>query len=1022
MYNVRFDPGRFDDGAQRRTDNGDGDEKQSQSSKYIASLTPVLISNMSKTVHDTDEILRTARDFLVSFGLSGDFAIETYIKFLLSPLDSSQTEKHDGGSQSTENVHMKLSTVDAVVKKLIRCLHPAINRVGVLRECLVHLEGSDSGQDYERISVVLALYHSELSSLLVGDSREEGFESKHLSSDLELVDRRRDALAILSSYFQGENGGNRPSFSSFFLPLTNRESSTVRMKTSRKILGLESTSGDKGFDPLEPLEKIIQESSTAAVTSALAPLCLPLGVPRGYIHARSLIWRFRRSKDQGAALPSFEVDVLPVLNKLNSSADIADIAEWCSMHYAFENEDKLKSLDHSLNFAIRASDEAERQGRGGGVHNDESEPKALDRVKRITTRKDMLADRLAINAILRSVGITSEKACTVSVVVKRLMGRLEEEVWSKTEFSPEYFVEVFLRESSLLAAEASLSNDMALSIGQFRQLSLLVHRACKSVADKYSHVQVGDLARSFVGKFLFYGDNEVSVADRKSVPEVQSSVEVAKPRLARLMPDIEEDDTMNFIMDLSSLRESDDGWSSEVIPNTSVNRNGSKLTSEEESSSLKVYGSAREASEYASRRVSLRIAFVMAYADGYHTIENGSSPNDENSESAVSKLSGLKGSKRQTKTLLAKLSSRGSKHRDNSVLAHSRELLRIVFAKTSSAGLVEKDLNTSIESTTRSTARPGAGKNITFAMRHRALRTSSILCPQDALEEVVEEEKLMESSCSLKKCSFGVFVAKEIEEMGLPLPHSDLAQLSTMHFPSYARTLWRHHRNGRDSKGRLLLLILEMYLKEHVSDHGFVLSILAEMLNLNLPRTLLLALEAVCQYLERVGQAAAEAFVSATSTDINHAIERLSRMIMSEIRKVCGISGTLEEELEAGFQTLRRFGFAIQSFSCASGLQENLVQFAEGLIDLVGSSVADSDKFNVSDILGHALKRISKDDFDTRFKDSVSLLVSEGKLSHNAVTSVTTREVPRSHDGSDQDPLLQALQSFESSLDKMSSH
>jgi hypothetical protein len=72
---------------------------------------------------------------------------------------------------------------------------------------------------------------------------------------------------------------------------------------------------------------------------------------------------------------------------------------------------------------------------------------------------------------------------------------------------------------------------------------------------------------------------------------------------------------------------------------------------------------------------------------------------------------------------------------------------------------------------------------------------------------------------------------------------SDLAQLSTMHFPSYAHALWRHHHDSYRCKGRLLLLILEMYLKEPVSDYDFFLSMVTEMENLNLPRTLLLSFE-----------------------------------------------------------------------------------------------------------------------------------------------------------------------------------
>ena len=703
MHNVRFDPVRFEDGTQWKDRKGEG-KQLSPSDKYIASLTPSFISNMSKTIDDTDEILRTASDFLVSFGLNPDLAIHVYIKFLLSPLDVSVGESSDGVNKHTEGIRTKLSTVEAVVRRLIRGLKPAINRIRVLRDCLVNLERSENGSDYERIAMVLSLYHSELSHILNGETVSEGIDSKRLHSDLELVDRRRDALAILSSYFQGKDGSARPAFSSFFLPLKNCDNNQRRKKTSREILSLDS-SDDNCFDPLQPLQDVLLGPCAVAATSALAPLCLPLGVPRGYIHARSLIGRFRRSQQEGATLPSFEVDVLPVLNRLSSAADVADISEWCSSQFNWESEDKLKSLDHALNFAIRASDEVERHG--GRSQSSESEPNALDRVKRIKRAKDMLSDRLAINAILRSVGITSEKSSALSGVVKRLMERLEEQVWSKAEFSPEHFVQVFLRESSMLASEASLSSSLALSIGQFRELSLLVHRACKSVADKYSHVQVGDLARRLVDKFLFYGDHD-SVDECKIVSEVRKSPEVVKSRLTQLMPDIDEGDTMNFIMDLSSLREAGNDWSSNLVSNATAVQNAPKLTSEEESSSLKLLGSAREASEYASRRVSLRIAFVMAYADGYYIgNESDCLGNDNGSES---KQSGAKGLKRQSKTLLATLSSRGSKQRDDSVLAHSRELLKIVFAKASMTSLSVKDMNINIDQSIRNKSRSPVGR------------------------------------------------------------------------------------------------------------------------------------------------------------------------------------------------------------------------------------------------------------------------------------------------------------------------
>ena len=129
-----------------------------------------------------------------------------------------------------------------------------------------------------------------------------------------------------------------------------------------------------------------------------------------------------------------------------------------------------------------------------------------------------------------------------------------------------------------------------------------------------------------------------------------------------------------------------------------------------------------------------------------------------------------------------------------------------------------------------------------------------MLIPKEALDEVIAEYHFFNDSkmsCSLSKCCYGSFLAKEIEEMGLSLPHSDLVQLSCMHYPSYARTLWRHHgrTDSRGLKGRILILLLELGLKEgKISDASFISCILQEIVRVNLPRTMLLACECLVNF------------------------------------------------------------------------------------------------------------------------------------------------------------------------------
>jgi hypothetical protein len=969
------------------------------------------------TEDDPAIVLQTATDFALAFGLGSELVVEGYIEYLLSPPRDDKEEAVD--ESAGKDIRTKLSSLEGVVKTLIRRLDSPVNRAKVLRNCLVRLESSNNAHDYERLSVALVLYQTELSSLLARNEERASVDPKPFLVDLELVDRRRDALAILSSYFQGDKKRERPPVSSFFLPLPDSwdgGSNKPPTKSSRGVLGKESKTSCDIFDPLDPFEKFLNASCSSAVTSALASLCLPLGVPRGYIHARSLIARFRKSKSDGAALPSFEVDVLPVLNRLKSSGDVADLAEWCSLEYNFEDEDKLKCLDHSLNFAMKASNEAERyssrNSSNDAIGSQDKESKALERVKQITTAKDLLADRLAINTILSSVGITSEKNCVLSKVVDDLMKRLEEEVWSKPEFIPERFVEIFLSESSFLAAEASLCNQKALSMGQFRQLSILVHRACKSVADKYSHVQVGHIARRLTRRWLFHGDQPSSEEDEIGVPGALVDIETSRAAVASLLPEIDEDDTVNFVMDLTSLKEEDTSWSTDIGSGPSSKKDV-KLTSEEEPSSLKVTGSAREASELSSRRASLRISFAMAFADGYHSTGTCDTNQDENIKPTSNRAS-----KRKNKGLLAKMSSSETKQQHESVLDHSRELLRIVFAKSGSADWIEKDLNTSIDSRSVSgTARSTSRKTITFAMRHRALRASSILCPQDALEQVLrEEESMINSASSLKKCSFGAFLAKEIEEMRLPLPHSDLAQLSTMHFPSYARALWRHHRDSKGCKGRLLLLILEMYLKEPVSDYDFFLSIVTEMENLNLPRTLLLSFECIADHMDKIGPDAMASFAGRVGSEVTSAVGGLSKIVFAEFGKMGDATSVSMQDIAGGFETLQRLATVIQSFSHSLGGQMNLVAFIEALLELVSAFPSHQYTDRVSTILGNALRRVTDKETSTRLAERISSLFSQAEKIFRVVYSSYVDSDMKCSD----DRMTGCLGHLEGSLDNLS--
>ncbi len=931
---VPFDPNRFQDASQPSQD------KTKASTKYVLSLVPCFISKLSRRHENPEDVLKCVVDFADAFDLGRNVAVQKYISHLLSPPESMLNL---GGNivadKRYDDIRMKLARLDSIVKSLVRRLDSQVDRVYILRQCLRRLEEPENSCDYERLSVVLSLYQSELTTLLTKTLKEAATKNQVL--ELELIDRRRDALAILSWYFQGDMLEKRPKFSKLFVPLPTSwdDEYTANVKrTTNQVLGPESGNTTSFFDPLQPLDAALSSCKSVAAAAALAPLCLPLGVPRGYVHARSLIARFKKSKQAGAALPSFEEDVLPVLNRLKVSEDVADLAEWCAVQYSFEDEDKLHSLDHALTFAMKASNESEMKSARiteNEIVSEENVSKALDRVKRITVAKDLLADRLAINAILNSVDISEEKSSCFARIVKTLIATLDEKVWHKEAFLPERFIEIFIEEASLIASEACLSRRHALSIGQLRDFSVLVHRACTALSDKYSHVQVGGIGRRLARRWLFYGDRTIA-ADELSLkavcPGYASNTKVDQSGLQG----IDEDDTMNFVMDLNALQPCSDTWSDDfgALP---IREQQTLIISEEESRVLCDHGSAREASDMSSRRASLRIAFTMAFSGG-SSLSRLVDPlgNDENEEPS-------RNVKSKQLSLRSKLSARGSKHRGDPVLEHSRDLLHTVFARSVVSSWIIRDLDTSIDSKVVISANDSK-ETITFAMRHRALRVASILCPQEALQAIVDEEELMGGSNStLAKSAFAAFVAKEIEEMGLPLPHSDLAQLSTMHFPSYARALWRHHRDDKRAKGRLLLLILELYLREKISDHDFFVTVLEEMEKLNLPRTILLAFECIYMYINRIGPDLSSLFIESVGSNICVVVRSLSHRIIQEL-KSSNLLAPRTDDVDAISAALRRLAMIMQCLAKTANAQVIIVQFVESLLITVNrSTLIDQD-------------------------------------------------------------------------------
>jgi len=827
---VEFDSQRFQDSEVNTS--GIEDDSSGQKSKYAATLIPNIIARMSLSRSAAD-VLRQTFSYAKTFCLPRDLVVSRHVEYLLKPCATSVDKNRSFDPTKCEKS----------VRTSLQLLHPPLKRAAVLRRCLVELEKTEStGQDYELFNLVLALYQETLYHVVDRDTTVGQLNLAPFEAELELIDRRRDALAILSSFFVGDRFAERPSFSRFFLPLKVPFDHSVSSKDETPLCGvLGNDSSEKGnlFDPLKPLQTVFLTSLDTSAVTALAPLCHPLGLPRGYIHARSLKARFYHSHKNGVAQPSFENDVSPVLKRIHSPSERAVLAEWCADQYKANDTEKLKCLGVVLQSCMQASTEIEQKRRHFPKDKllEQQELLALETYKRMNAIQDSLSDTLRAKAILLAADGQSKGA--VKQISHALVQKLDLQCQDESqEMCPESLIDFLYDSGSLLASQACLEDEQCLSISQFRQFCSIVHSACQSIAEQHSHIDHGFRARRFAHRWLFFGDE----GGTSRLPEIEKS-NTAEPASSTTLVDIDEEDTMDFVMDLSGIQvAADNDWSS-GDGEKSPTQQDSKTSCEEESSALRD-GSSRELSEKIGRRAGLRIAFLMAFSAD----QRSPSEETDSKENAESNKPGTKRHLRLTK-LQSKIDSKQETVQDQCL-----ELLQIVFAKSGASSSILFSRWSSFDSTDTSMSinKKEAPKTITFAMRHRALRAASILCPQEVLEKVASDENFLRSNngetCSLLQSTFGAFLAKEIEEMGLPLPHSDLVQLSSMNFVSYARALWRHHRdddvlNRSKGKGRLLLLLTEMSCKSNNKDPIFIAQLLEEMMRLNLSRSLLLALE-----------------------------------------------------------------------------------------------------------------------------------------------------------------------------------
>jgi hypothetical protein len=817
--------------------NSIGDLNSSISSTYDESpgdnvlsttMLPILFERLAEST-SISKVLRLAHSFAASFALSEESVSSHFIEYLLSPPENNS--ENFGWTHS--DVRSNFQYCEKAAREALSRLSSSFQRLDVMRRCLARLDASEqTAREYDRFSLSLALYHEVLAT---SAEREE--------SEMDLVDRRRDALEILKSFFAGDRVQYRPSFPALFAQTKTDSSDPASPK--KRLCGVLGNCDDSPncCDPLQHLEAALSLSPALGSAAALAPLGFALGVPPGYVHARNLMLKFKAA-GHNSPLPLFESDVDPVLDRLRSHQDKGILAKWCANRFVRDDESRLKCMDVVWNCAVEESQEAEAKCEADGCSAETIDRRdaALETFRSIDIQKRQLSDLVQAKKVL-----CSERSSDVARLCDQLLEDLELKVSRDETTSPEDLIEFLYSTGSLIGATACLEESEPLAIPALRHFSRVVHNACLAVGELHSHINCGTIVRAIGSRFLFHGDVG---SESLKMPEFPSGPEASGYRcFTEDFTQTDNEDTSEFVMDLVDLDETSnergDGPFGKLPQHS--------LTNDAEPSSISEL-SRRERSDRDVHRSALRIAFLMAFP----------SDRENNVIPPSSKSTRHRG-------LLAAMEA-WKDPREAYVLDVCRELLRIVLAP-SEHGEKGHPPSCARMSPRNLFASPNAdGLNagvsnqlsITFGMRHRAFVVASYLCPQEALHRVIDEGNLWPSQresdgsskrFSLEDCTFGVFVAKEVESMGLTLPLSDLAKLSTMHFPSYARTLWRDHQDTglQRSRGCFLLLLLEMAFRDSAGDidFGFVGLILDEIQQASLPRTQLLALERVSSVLLR---------------------------------------------------------------------------------------------------------------------------------------------------------------------------
>jgi hypothetical protein len=398
-------------------------EDEGKVGEYATSLVLPLITNAATRLALGDA-LSLAQKFCASFEIPDGVAPQKCVEYIL---------KQSTPAQLVINTN--------VLNAALVLLPSTAARLSTLRRCVIDLESSSkNGTAYHLHTAALEYYRRELGELLrecceddeptLNRIREDDPREKKKQSvreEIERVDRRREALAILTTFAAKQSADTKlPNYNKLFLKFPTPFGSTGRgvVRRAGVLLNLRREAGL--FDPLDSLREFLGESTMEDLSSTvLIPLCHSLGLPGGFIPARMMQETFLRL---GSTPPSFDASVKPVLAKL-PAFDAGVLGEWCALKY-FEAgrrgkfaKMRLQCLEESYRHSLEASKLLEDEeslpagvvGGGGGEDstisfgNSDGERskqarQALEMVRRIGKDLSALKNELKMREILEGGG------------------------------------------------------------------------------------------------------------------------------------------------------------------------------------------------------------------------------------------------------------------------------------------------------------------------------------------------------------------------------------------------------------------------------------------------------------------------------------------------------------------------------------------------------------------------------------------------------------------------------------------